>query len=246
MSERRLQSVSEVESLPSPPWLIERTLPQAALAMLWGESNVGKSFVALDIAASVAIGNSWFKKPTTKGRVVYVAAEGVYSFKRRIRAWRQYNCVAPEDLDNLSFAGWSLQLHKEEAVNELLRMLREDKPALVVIDTLAASALGVNEDKVDGIGPVLDSLLRLRARLQATILVVHHTGWLDPDKKKKAHERGSSAYRGAMDTSIQVLPGELTCEKQRDHERFKPLKFTLEEETWGSNWDDESLVVVPR
>lgn len=222
--------------------------------MLWGPPNIGKSFVTLDLACSVSVGNDWLGRAVEPGPVVYVAGEGVHSFKRRLTAWLQFNALAGEDLGNLHFVNWPIQLH--EGVDRFLRLVREIDPVLVIIDTLAASTLGNDEDTTMGTGPVIASLLKIRKELGAAVMVVHHTGW---DRK---HERGSSAPRGAMDVSIE-LDGEkgweldrkklgrtLVCHKQRDAEKFFDVDLVFQEERWdtigrgGKPYRQHSLVAV--
>ena len=49
----------EVEHLPAPEWLIENIIPVGTLGLLYGPPGVGKSFVGLDWACSVASGREW-------------------------------------------------------------------------------------------------------------------------------------------------------------------------------------------
>lgn len=249
MRERRLLAASDVLALPGIPWLADFLIPQQSLTMLWGPPNIGKSFVTLDLACSVAVGNAWLGRDTEPGRVVYVAGEGVRSFKRRLKAWLLFNQLDEEDLQQLSFVPHPVQLHN--GVDAFLKVVTARHPVLIVIDTLASSMLGGDEDGFLGVGPVIQSLLRLRGELEATIAVVHHTGW---DRK---HERGSSALRASMDTSVEIT-GEkgwewdrkrmgrtLICHKQRDGERFRNIDFRLQEVRWEGYQGTPRSSLVP-
>lgn len=239
MSERQLLSVEDVLNLHEPPWLVDRILPARAVSMVWGPPNIGKSFLTLDLAASVAVGGQWLQQQVTAPEpVIYVAAEGAYSFKRRLDGWIRARGV---DLDHfeerLWFLNGSVQLH--DGVESFIRLVRSHEPRLVIFDTLAACSLGNDEDNVGERGAVMSNILKLRKSLDATILLVHHTGW------NTEHERGSSALRGIMDTSLEIQGSDgwddpnkdinrrwLVCSKQRDAMKFKDITFRLEDMLW--------------
>ena len=54
-----LLDVEDVLALPDPEWLIDGIIPKKAIAQIYGAPNVGKTFVALDIALSIAAGVPW-------------------------------------------------------------------------------------------------------------------------------------------------------------------------------------------
>ena len=58
----RFLTVGEVMKLPDPEWLVAGILPAKSIAQLYGGSGSGKSFVALDMALSVATGRPWLGK----------------------------------------------------------------------------------------------------------------------------------------------------------------------------------------
>ena len=61
--------------------LVKGLLDQSALSVMYGQSNVGKTFVAMDVAFHVAAGMAWGGLKVSRGAVVYVAAEGEYRTK---------------------------------------------------------------------------------------------------------------------------------------------------------------------
>jgi RecA-family ATPase len=83
----KLLSLDEIERLPPLEWLIEGLMPAGGLAVLYGAPKLGKSFLALDWALSVAAGRRWLGRNVRQGDVVYVYAEGVSGLKARVAAW---------------------------------------------------------------------------------------------------------------------------------------------------------------
>ena len=54
--------------------------------MIFGQPASGKSFLAVDLAASIATGRAFQGLKTQKGDVVYIAGEGYRGLKRRFTA----------------------------------------------------------------------------------------------------------------------------------------------------------------
>lgn len=71
----------------SPPkWIVEDYFEENSIAEIFGDPASGKTFIALDLAASIATGKSWLGKEVKKGLVFYVAGEGHNGLARRLKA----------------------------------------------------------------------------------------------------------------------------------------------------------------
>jgi hypothetical protein len=74
-------------------------LPKAGLAMVYGESGAGKTFFVFDMVATIARGVDWRGRKVKKGRVIYVAAEGVGGFRKRLNAYASHHEISLNELD---------------------------------------------------------------------------------------------------------------------------------------------------
>src|SRR3954447_7971899 len=76
------------DASPIPPqsWCVNKVLEAGTVNLLIGASGAGKSFLAIDLGVSVAQGEPFFGFSTKKGGVLYGAAEGGYTIRRRLRA----------------------------------------------------------------------------------------------------------------------------------------------------------------
>jgi hypothetical protein len=84
----QLLTAQELMSMPPLRWLVDHHLPAGGFAVLYGPPGGGKSFVALDLAMSVATGTDWLGvERVDPGVVVYVAAEGSAGLAKRVGAW---------------------------------------------------------------------------------------------------------------------------------------------------------------
>ena len=92
-SRRRLQPYawSELHLLPKRKALIKGLLDCGAMSIVYGESNCGKTFLVLDLAAHITRGTDWRGMRTRQGAVVYIAAEGGLGLEERLTAFRAYH-----------------------------------------------------------------------------------------------------------------------------------------------------------
>lgn len=86
-------SGSDLESIPPPQPLIEGILFRGTLAALFGPPGVGKSFLAMSWALSIAAGTDWLGRKVHGGPILYVAAEGTSGLALRRRAWMKHEGV---------------------------------------------------------------------------------------------------------------------------------------------------------
>jgi hypothetical protein len=226
----------DITRLPRPQWLVDGVLAKPSLAMLVGPPKQGKTFAALDLAASVVAGRPWMERTTSGNTVVYVIGEGLAGVGARLDAWSMYTGVT--DLDGVHFVRGSVQLGSPAAVDQLAKYCRDVDADLVVLDTLARCIVGVEENSAKEMGHIIEhGLQRLRDASGCAVLAVHHTG-----KDAGNGARGSSALLGAVDT-------EVVCEKRGDSIRLhlKHQKDGIEGHTVTGHLEPvgESAVFAP-
>jgi hypothetical protein len=224
-SRERLYTPTELAEIPPPSYLLRPFIREGGLNLLYGKPASGKSFIALDWGLRIAAGLPWFDGGRPEpGTVIYNAAEGVAGIAKRIRAWESASGIeAPE-----RFLTWPQAVNYyrgetagfEEAVAGL-----EAPPRLIIVDTLARSMTGGDENAARDMGIFIEAAERVSSRFGAAMLVIHHTG-----KDGKA-ERGSSALKGAVDVSVECrLDGtnlELRSDKDKDNARFPTWRLSL-------------------
>src|SRR5690606_41685819 len=203
-----------------------------------GPSGCGETFLALDWALSIATGAHWNSSRVAPGPVVYVAAEGLAGIGRRVKAWMEHNRIHdPGKFHPVHWLPEAVNIADPDSVWGLIEVVEELQPSLIVIDTLARSIVGVDENSAKDMGGVIKHLDQLRRATGSTILLVHHTG-----KDASAGARGSSALRAAMDTELEVTAAgqlmTLKVKKQREAAAAAPMRLTRVEVS-------DSCVLVP-
>lgn len=217
--------------------LIKGLLDQGALSVLYGESNVGKTFVAMDIAFHIATGLDWGLCRTAHLGVVYVAAEGGQGASRRALALqRRYGDVAGPA--NFQFRLAGVDLRRPDA--DLLPLIETVKACedvgLVVIDTLSRALAGGDENASTDMGALVKNVDRLRQATRAHVMLVHHSG-----KERARGARGHSLLRAATDTEIEIADNEIAVTKQRDLDGNFRRAFVLETVTLGKDEDGDPI-----
>ena len=226
-----------LDQMEPPQWLVKDHIPKNALSTLYGPPGVGKTFVALDMALSIATGVPFSDEfPVDEGHVVYIAAEGAWGLAPRVKAWEKSRGVRA---DKLYIVPDAVQLLDSDHVQRLLDELQRtfDIPKLIVFDTLARSMVGGDENAALDMGQAIQHIDAIRDRFAdddtgdgPNIMLIHHSS------KDGLKERGSTALRGAMDTMLSVQnaePGQpgkwLNCAKQKDFAEFDSRLFYLQD-----------------
>jgi RecA/RadA recombinase len=221
----------ELAAEPGAGSLVEGILSQSSMAVVYGPSGVGKSFLALDMALTIASGlGSWHGHRTESGSVVYIAGEGSEGVQKRIRAWQLANGVQSDACEGLLLRKWAVDFLERRAIEELATeiAIRSDSVKLIVIDTLARCFGPGDENAARDMNLFVQHLDFLRQKTGATVLPLHHTG-----KEVTRGARGSTALHAAADTMLELQSSGkrvlLACKKQKDGEEFKPMRFQMVE-----------------
>lgn len=233
-------------------WLVKHWIQDKALVMVHGPSGGGKTFVVLDWMLHIAAGKpQWLNHKIKPGNVVYLAGEGHHGLKSRFAAWGHKHSVTDPNLW-VSESGCDLNTTEGylKVVNELHRL--DIHPSVIVIDTLHRFMAG-DENSAQDAKTMLDACAALMRQYDCTVILVHHTG---VSEEAQHRARGSSAWRGALDIEISVIPAkgdksiEIVQRKSKDAEMAAPVYVDLESVAIPGWFDEDgdpvsSAVVVP-
>lgn len=225
-----------LSALPRPEWLIEGVLPTRSVTMSYGPPKSGKSFAAIDLAASVATGRPWMGQATKQAPVLYVVGEGASGVILRQEAWSLYHGATVE-LDALHWYPAAVNLFQPDQASALAALAGEIRAGLVVIDTLARCSVGADESGTKDMGIIVSVLDQIRDASGACVHVVHHSG---KDKAKGA--RGSTALMGAVDIALEVSGGAGRVRIELVDAKDVAAGFSA---TFGMEQVADSIVLVP-
>jgi len=186
-----------LQTVPPMDWLVDGLAPATGVALLFGDPGAKKTWIALHLAVSVAMGADWLGRATKRGPALVLDEEsGDLRMRRRLAAvMRGLNAPADLPLAYVSLAGFKPGDLGDLA--EIDGILAQVQPALVVLDALADVLTG-NENAVEDVMPLMQALRRLAEDHHCLVLVIHHAN------RANGSYRGSSAILGAVDLAVQV------------------------------------------
>lgn len=218
-------------------WILDDLVPSKGIGMIYGPPGSYKSFIALDMAASVSSGKDWHGYACEMpGGVVYIAAEGSRGLMERAVAWKRHH---NRELGPLSIMPIAVMMDNTLMVQAFTECLERAAEALgvpirmVFIDTLARSFNG-DENSAQEVGAFINACERFSNDIgDCMVMVVAHTG-KDVDKGM----RGSSALDGAAYCHFLVTkPNEgqalVKNTKQKDIEMAELMRFAMEPVSTG-------------
>ena len=176
------------------PWL-----PSKGLCMIYATREFGKTWMALEIAYSVASGGSFLCwEAESPNGVIYIDGEMPLSLLQErlsgIKQWRGQEISKPFNILSPDVQEFGIpDLSSTESQNEIDTLI-SDEIKLVVLDNLSTLFRSGKENDSDGWGPIQEWLLRLRSRGKS-VLLIHHAG-------KSGQQRGTSRREDVLDTVI--------------------------------------------
>lgn len=224
-------------------WLIRDHIEHPTLAMCFGESNIGKSFVLCDMAVSIALGRPWQGFKTRKARVVYLAGEGFQGINRRFLAWKLHYKITDAEWDaaDMYVSNYGTAMTDAEDMKRLWERLDKLRPDFLIIDTLNRMTPGMDQNTVKEMSGFVKLCDDIKKRYGCTVLIVHHSG-----KSNTGAAMGSVALKGACDVEFAVLKTKqagvikLVSTKMKDSEPFedRELRFVSVELPWPETRDE--------
>jgi hypothetical protein len=221
---------------------VEGLLIRAAMSVIYGPSNCGKTFLMADLALHVALGWKWWGRDVTQGAVIYCALEGAFGIRNRVAAFALHHGLDGQEIP-FAIIPVALNILDPEADTDRLIAAIEEAAAklgmpvaLVVMDTLSRAIAGGNENSPEDMGALVANSDKIRQVTGAHIAWVHHSG-----KDQALGARGHSLLRAATDTEIEISrpdadsPSTARVTKQRELEIDGTFTFSLHRVELGLN-----------
>ncbi len=238
----RLIGLDEYATRPSIVHLVRDLIPASSIIVVFGAPKSGKTHAVADLAMHVAHGMHWHGHTISRAlRVAYLAGEGHTGLRVRLHAWQRHH--EAELRGDMRILPQALSLAGR--IPELLDLLREYTPDIVIADTLNAYFGGADENSTQDMTAFVAAVRRLRDEIHCAVILIHHTGLADATR-----ERGSSVLRAAADAIVQVARDEggsgsigIQLIEARDLEPWSEA-LSLRLERAETDWADDEGVPI--
>ena len=200
-----VQRASQLESLgPQTQWLVEELWTEQAVGILGGEPKCCKSFLALDVAVSVASGAACLRQfPVRRSGPVllFPAEDSLAVVRQRLEGIAAAAQVPFASLPVQVITAPSLRLDTATDRERLAHTVQQQRPVLLIMDPLIRLHR-VDENDATQIAALLSFLRELQRRFELAVMLVHHARKDSNSSRPGQALRGSSELHGWGDSNL--------------------------------------------
>lgn len=175
-------------------WLIEGLWADRGVGILGGEPKLGKSWLALDAAISVAAGTPCLRRfvvPRPGPVLLYAAEDALHVVRQRLDAIAAVAGVNLRDLPLHVITAPSIRLDVARDRDQLRETIEDIAPRLLVLDPFIRMHR-IDENVAGDVAPLLAYLRQIERELGVAVMLVHHA-------RKGGGSRAGQALRGSSD-----------------------------------------------
>ncbi len=185
-------------------WLIQDLWADEAVGIIGGEPKCYKSFLALDMAVSVASQRPCLRqfRVVRSGRVLlYAAEDALHIVRSRLDGISKAAGVALEDLDIQVITAPRLRIDHDEDRRRLWDTVSALRPVLILLDPFIR--LHRIDENISGeVAPLLAYLRDIQRRFSAAVALVHHARKGAGKMRQGQALRGSSEFHAWGDSNL--------------------------------------------
>jgi AAA domain-containing protein len=199
------------------PWRCDGFAADGYLTVLAGRGKEGKTWLAMALAYSVALGRTTAGIPCAKGRaVIFDAENGPRLIKDRFHKLGMTGDMAVQPVD----CGG---LRVTQDLHWFRQVIEERRANLAVFDSLRILSSGSKENDGDAMEPIITAFKQLARDTGAAIILVHHRG-----KSETNEYRGTSVILDQTDMLFRL--GRVNGDPDKHRRKLETVGCRIAEE----------------
>lgn len=197
---------------PLPEELIKGILRRGHKMLISGSSKAGKSFLLMELCASIASGSEWLGFECKKGKVLYINLEidSASCIDRFFRIFRRHR-IDFKYLDNITI--WNLRGHAvplNELVPKLVRRIKDKNLDAIILDPIYKVITG-DENNASEMGAFCNQFDKICTETGcSTIYCHHHSKSAQSVKQAMYRASGSGVFSRDPDAQLDMVELELS------------------------------------
>jgi len=176
-------------------WLIDELWAESAVGIVGGEPKCCKSFLALDVAVSVASGTPCLRRFAVSRRgpvLLYAAEDALDVVRRRLAGIAEAAGTCFRSLDVHVITAPSVRLDAPKDRGRLRETVAALEPRILILDPFVRLHR-IDENAAAEVAPLLAYLRELQREHQVAVMLVHHA------RKGAGRIRAGQALRGSSE-----------------------------------------------
>ncbi|MEK7744750.1 MAG: AAA family ATPase, partial [Elusimicrobiota bacterium] len=164
------------QEVPEKRWLLDRLWAASGVGLLGGCPKVGKSWLGLEMAVSVASGTPCLGAfaPSKRGRaLIYMAEDAHPVVRERLDSLCRHRKVRLENIDLFVITVDTLRIDIPDEQQRLSETMARLKPTMLLLDPLIRLHRA-NENDSGEVSAILAYLRGLQRQYDAAVVLVHH------------------------------------------------------------------------
>lgn len=195
-------------------WLVEQLWGESAVGVIGGAPKCSKTWLALDLALSVATGTPCLGKyavPQPGPVLVYLAEDALPVVRERVETMARHRGLGLDGIQIHVITVATLRLDRGPHRERLMETAKRIRPRLLLLDPLVRLH-GIDENHATAVAELLAYFRSLQRKLDLSVVLVHHT--------RKNAAGGVAAGQGLRGSSDLHAFGDSNLYLRRSRERL--------------------------
>ena len=158
-------------------WLVEQLWGDSSVGVIGGAPKCSKTWLALDLALSVATGTACLGKysvPQAGPVLVYLAEDALPVVRERVEGMARHRGLDLAGVEIHVITAPTLRLDRDPHREQLFETAKRLRPRLLLLDPLVRLH-GIDENNAGEVAQLLAYFRSLQRKLNLSVILVHHT-----------------------------------------------------------------------